>query len=257
MDLLATALHHAPPLKGRGRLLSRWAHRQAGWRHKTLPGGFRLDLDMTIPYEAMVWIGEEERGELAMLRRLLKEGDVFIDCGANIGLWSVHAAPLVGDMGQVIAIEPNPATALRLGKHTTGSSVITVVNAAAGARPGVTRFDVGSTHNVAKISDRGTVLVDVITIDDIAHNTVTGLKIDVEGHELAVLQGSDNVLRQQPWLVVEFNIETSGAERLGRWDVHRFLGDRGYTAKSIRGRALDDDWGPNRTYANVLYRVPR
>jgi hypothetical protein len=38
----------------------------------------------------------------------LKEGDVVVDAGANIGLFTVKAGRIVGDKGKVIAIEPDP-----------------------------------------------------------------------------------------------------------------------------------------------------
>ncbi|NET72232.1 MAG: FkbM family methyltransferase, partial [Sphaerospermopsis sp. SIO1G2] len=41
---------------------------------------------------------------------LLKRGDVFIDCGANIGYFSIYAGGIVGEKGQVIAVEANPIT---------------------------------------------------------------------------------------------------------------------------------------------------
>ena len=44
----------------------------------------------------------------AILERLVGPGDDAIDAGANIGLFSVHLASLVGSHGRVLAIEPSP-----------------------------------------------------------------------------------------------------------------------------------------------------
>ncbi len=49
--------------------------------------------------------GLYEPNSLMVLSDLLSAGDVFIDVGANIGLFSLFAAPLVGDRGMVIAVE--------------------------------------------------------------------------------------------------------------------------------------------------------
>ena len=38
----------------------------------------------------------------------IKEGDVVVDAGANIGLFSILASFKVKDKGKVIAIEPEP-----------------------------------------------------------------------------------------------------------------------------------------------------
>ena len=44
------------------------------------------------------------------MRSLLRPGDVAIDAGANIGLFTVLAASQVGPHGRVIACEPSPTT---------------------------------------------------------------------------------------------------------------------------------------------------
>ena len=41
----------------------------------------------------------------------LKDGDIFIDVGANIGYYSVLVGKIVGESGQVISVEPIPTTA--------------------------------------------------------------------------------------------------------------------------------------------------
>ncbi len=47
--------------------------------------------------------------ETALVVKFLQPGSVFVDVGANIGYFSVLAAALVGDHGQVVAFEPDPA----------------------------------------------------------------------------------------------------------------------------------------------------
>jgi hypothetical protein len=51
------------------------------------------------------------------LRRLLRSGDVFIDGGANIGIYTLLASQLVGPAGRVLAIEMMPDTAAILRRH--------------------------------------------------------------------------------------------------------------------------------------------
>jgi FkbM family methyltransferase len=45
------------------------------------------------------------------IERLLDAGDTFIDVGANIGIFSVQADPMVGPDGRIVAIEPAPGQA--------------------------------------------------------------------------------------------------------------------------------------------------
>jgi FkbM family methyltransferase len=49
-----------------------------------------------------------DRREIALLRRELHRGDVFLDLGANIGFYSLIAASCVGKSGRVVAIEADP-----------------------------------------------------------------------------------------------------------------------------------------------------
>ena len=58
--------------------------------------------------------GEWEPSLIASIRNLINEGDestLFVDIGANIGLTSV---PMCNDVTKLIAIEPNPVSALIL-----------------------------------------------------------------------------------------------------------------------------------------------
>lgn len=52
--------------------------------------------------------------ERGLLKKTLKEGDVFVDVGANAGIYTLTAAPLVGAGGRVLSIEPNPVVLERL-----------------------------------------------------------------------------------------------------------------------------------------------
>ena len=52
--------------------------------------------------------------ERALLKKELKNGGVFVDVGANAGVYSLTAAALVGEQGKVVSIEPNPAVLERL-----------------------------------------------------------------------------------------------------------------------------------------------
>jgi FkbM family methyltransferase len=255
MDLLAELLRRTPPFKGKGRLLSHWVRGRSGQRTRVLPGGLRMSLDMAVPYEAMVWIGWEEQSELLALSRLLHPGDSFVDCGANIGLWSLVAAPIVGSNGSVDAFEASPDVAARLAAHAAQSPVIRVHAAALSETPGSVRLDVGSTHNLARISDEGTVSVPATTLDAALDRPPSGIKIDVEGHELQVLRGARETLAQRPWIVVEFNKQHAGARRLGEWPVHEHLSALGYRAGTVDGEALDAEWTSRFGYANILYRA--
>mgnify|MGYP003625066321 CR=1 FL=1 len=66
---------------------------------------FILHIDDWIQ-ENLYFLGEYERAELKILNKFLINGSVFIDLGANIGLFTLHAASLVGENGSIICFEP-------------------------------------------------------------------------------------------------------------------------------------------------------
>jgi len=83
---------------------------------------FRLYLDRAIPDEAFVFqyldAGLSYEPEITyLLLRAIKPGDFVIDVGANIGVFTVIMASLVGPEGKVLAFEPDRYNADRLHKN--------------------------------------------------------------------------------------------------------------------------------------------
>ena len=191
--------------------------------------------DLSVPYEAMVWLGQEEESDLQVLRKLLRPGDTFVDCGANIGLWTVTAAMAVRDEGHVCAFEPNEIPRQRLQETVAGCAMknVAVFPFAVGGRDGEAFLEADPQHNRSHLSAApgpASVRVPVVRLDAIlGDRAVDGCKIDVEGHELEVLLGMEDLIgRSRPWLCVEFNTIIDGNRRLGNWKVDPFLRARGY-----------------------------
>src|SRR5207253_6545315 len=70
--------------------------------------------------------------ETYLVERRVREGDVVLDIGANIGYYTLVFAELVGDSGRVFAFEPEPANFALLSENTglNGRANVTLVNAA-------------------------------------------------------------------------------------------------------------------------------
>jgi FkbM family methyltransferase len=211
----------------------------------------------------MVWLGQEESEDLLVLRRLLQPGQTFVDCGANIGLWSLVAAKAVQPTGKVLAFEPNPLIHVRLMQNVERNELTRTVvafQACCGSQSGTLRFRCEREHNVSRVALEGEngVLLPVVTLDStIQDAAVHGLKIDVEGHELAVLHGAKRLLeRTKPWICVEFNSALARIARLGDWDVHRFLRATGYRCRrlvdEVAQTELSEEWELN-GYTNIFY----
>ena len=131
------------------------------------------------------------------VRSLLRPGDVFVDVGANVGTISALAAGLVGETGRVVAIEPHPTTFAYLQRTISSNELKNVVclERACGSAAGVTgltnqrRKDDNNRVDAAGsgLSVRVTTLASVLR--DLSLDSVSLLKIDVEGFEGAVLRG--------------------------------------------------------------------
>ena len=269
-DLMATFIRQTPHFKGKGRLI-RYCVNRAETRElrvRRIPGGGRLLLDIAIPYEAMIWLMQEEQAELDFLKRLLRRDQTFVDGGANIGLWTLHAASRVGPGGRVIAFEPSPATFARLRKNVGDLTQVKIVNSALGSSNSQILLHCDSNHNVARKVDclsPATVEVPCIALDSYLDVTVIhGIKLDVEGSEEDALRGAARILRQhQPWIIVEFNTLLAGTHCLGDWPVHNYLVEMGYVgwlcgedALNCRLRSrLPFNWQAN-GYWNLFYRCP-
>jgi FkbM family methyltransferase len=144
------------------------------------------------------------------------QGGVLLDVGANHGSYArlLHA---LAPSAQVIAFEPHPATFAVLRDMTPG---VTLINKAVGDKAGqLTLYDFrssdGSTQ--ASLSEAAVTLysddvvahaVDCTTIDDFMTEAridrIDFLKIDTEGHDLAVLKGASRALHERRIGMIQF-----------------------------------------------------
>jgi FkbM family methyltransferase len=181
--------------------------------------------------------------EYALLPTLLVPGAWVIDVGANVGLYTLRMAHLVGPSGRVVAFEPVASTfeILTTNCRVAGCRNVSLINAAASDRCAVVSITVPRSEDgspnfyQAQITPGGgdqTALT--ITVDSLGLTGRVALaKIDAEGHDAEVLYGMASLLeRDRPVLIVE-----SGGEALRTW-LLRF----GYTGQRLPGSS------------NIVYR---
>jgi FkbM family methyltransferase len=149
---------------------------------------------------------------LSELARFLGPGKTFIDGGANIGLFTIVAAALVGRTGRVIAFEPAiEANRLLHGNVALNSfDWVDIHQAALADRSGVRDFvDLGrasgfSSFAPANANGGKVIVVPTVTLDGfVEHTDSVGLvKLDLEGAEVEALRGGRTLLeRGVPFLV--------------------------------------------------------
>ena len=188
-----------------------------------------------------------ENPEYAMMRAILCKGDTFIDVGANFGTFSLLASRRVGPEGKVIAIEPQPRLAGLIRKSVELSEVANarVIEAAIGSAPGVVTLlvpsnDTGRAGIFPAFSGKGShegVQREVLTLDSLAAEIPRGgrvfMKIDVEGSELAVLDGATEIVStRKPVILVELNPWSARAAGRTTSDLLDKLDNLGYRSFS-------------------------
>jgi FkbM family methyltransferase len=166
--------------------------------------------------------GMADQASVRLFRVLAATSSTIIDVGANVGYFTYLAAAHAPS-ARVIAYEPTPALAALIGRNIVrnGWSTRAEVRAAgASASAGTLPFYVleGDSESTLE-ADRarnagmaGRLAIQVVALDDVIESeaidcATTLLKIDVEGHELRVLDGLARTLRRdaaRPTLLMEF-----------------------------------------------------
>ncbi|HWY17517.1 MAG TPA: FkbM family methyltransferase [Solirubrobacteraceae bacterium] len=145
------------------------------------------------------------------LARLADSGEVAVDAGANVGIMSNLLAHTVGSDGRVIAFEPHPLIAETLSSNvsrwnaTESIGAIDVRRAAVSSRAGSLPLAVDSdtfahnkgTASLQEADPAHSLEVETIRLDDELATAIGVLKLDVEGHELAALQGAESLLSRK------------------------------------------------------------
>jgi FkbM family methyltransferase len=160
----------------------------------------------------------------AWLRPYIDRVDMVFDIGSNIG---DHTRAYL-DLGkQVIAFEPNPLAFACLAHNCPEA---TNLNIAASDEAGVLRFSVSENVGASRITEDGELFVAAEAIDGLGLPPPGFVKIDVEGHEIKVLQGMKQTLRDHhPMVFVEINRGALEAQGFNANDIPEFMEDIGYS----------------------------
>lgn len=162
------------------------------------------------------YCGLHEHGEMAFVLHVLRDTDLFLDVGANVGSYTILASGAAG--ARSIAIEPVPATFARLRRNVALNGLDARVRCWQGGvsdRAGMLRFTTGLdtvNHVIAPGEQAPSVEVPVKTLDDLVGDDVPAVvKIDVEGYERPVLAGAQRTLAAPGLLAVIMETNGSGA----------------------------------------------
>ena len=169
----------------------------------------------------------------------IREGDVIYDVGAHVGYYSAIASLLVGQKGSVIAFEPRPINIAFFKKHMRINDLgnVELVEAGVSDKTGEGSFQANTGTGTGHLSENGNITVKVVTLDGLYR---TGkcpkpdlIKIDVEGGEMAVLEGAREMIEEsKPTLLVATHGDTEYEF------VVRFLEETGYEYDMLNERPV-------------------
>jgi FkbM family methyltransferase len=231
----------------------------------SLMSGSKMVLDFRNKHEIWMYYGVFCPTLQTLLDRTLRAGDLFIDCGANVGYFTFYAAGLVGNTGKVISIDANPACVARIkeSKDAGHHDNVSVLEAAVGREKGTLSFSVADDPMYSSIVDldhlagesfcstQRSITVPVSPLDEIFQGAGRPrcrlLKVDIEGAEALAMDGARKCLSEAvfDWIYIELHPKQLQLLNQQVDDVHRIL--KQYKYEQVSGDS---------TYVAV-YRSPR
>jgi FkbM family methyltransferase len=142
--------------------------------------------------------GLQEPSEMGFSLHALRPGDLFLDVGANIGSYTILAGGAV--KARVISVEPVPSTFKHLQTNIRLNALDQIESHCCGlsSTSGELLFtSLLDTMNRVALPGESlpTIMVPVTTLDALLQGRLPKIiKIDVEGHELSVLNGGTKTL---------------------------------------------------------------
>ena len=228
-------------------LLLQDAYRDGVVMHTSAAGiAFKLDLSDHVQRE--IFLHDcYERNTFRHLKRLVPPSAVILDCGANIGAYSIPLAKHAA-FGFVHSFEPHPRTMSRLQENIALNQLRNITPVPLGlsdTEETVKLFGSSATTASAyKHQESGQhVEIRCTTIDSYCEansiDQVGFMKVDIEGGEFKCLKGAQKVIRRSPAMVLQVEID-SNCEHSGvsRESLFNFVTDMGFIGWRPRGFPL-------------------
>ena len=181
--------------------------------------GFKLSypLDDVGTVSSILLYGDYEPVTRKVVQEILKPGMRFVDLGANIGYFTLLAAEAVGPGGRIYAFEPIPSTCDFLTRNVNANGfgeIVEITQKAVCNSRGYVRFTFDEKDSVsAKIQSvirepTSDLDIEATSLDEFFSSLgwpdVHLVKMDIEGAELAAMEGMEELSDRNPNLKVIF-----------------------------------------------------
>lgn len=244
MRILRQAWSHPGNAGSRSRAIMRalaWQMRKRLGRGEVSISAYGLTL--SFPRESgslsnYFYFGESFEWPLAnFMRAYVRDGDVVIDAGANVGMFTYLAWECVRPSGRIVAFEPSAVHVEVITSNARKNRLsrsIEVHATAVGDVQGSALFsddlDVSNRLTSHAPAGRSAHMVPVIRIDQVVDPPVALIKLDVEGAEYIALRGCEQLVRVEPPPVIVVEAHDHSLRRLGssRSEVIQLLDEWGF-----------------------------
>ena len=227
----------------------------------------RVKGPMKVAFRSYIRSGGKEPLTTEIFKKVVKNGNVVLDIGANIGYFTLLAARLVGEGGKVYAFEPEPRnyevllTNVALNRYQN----VTAAQKAVSDKNGVVRLylsakDIGA-HTIRQHHDKWQfevreagefVEVESVTLDTFFQDKkhpIDVIKMDMEGAEMAALLGMDRIIRENENLKMLIEFYPAAISEMG-YSPEEFAGklllDYGFSIT-----AIDELRAPTNQYVKI------
>jgi FkbM family methyltransferase len=191
--------------------------------------------------ENIYFLGEYENPELQFIQSSLKQGDIFIDIGANIGVHSLFASKLVGKEGHIIAFEPFSKNFKSLSKNISLNKSLNITKENLAICETDTFIDLfynNDESNLGMVSSHisqytTSEKIKAVSLDSYFNNKfpkkIDFIKIDIEGGEYSALLGMKKILTTfYPKLLIEILENETSTQSNNEHKIVTYLKSIGY-----------------------------
>lgn len=249
-----------PNFKGRSRIVESYR------RLCFSPPSCRIVHGLQMEIDGFDWIqsevlrdGSTEPLTCRLMGKILKEGDTYVDVGAQFGMHTLVARHFVGADGKVIAIEPQPYNCQKLlaNWRLNGFENLMLFVGAIGDYDGSIALHLQSATDTSRLSlclepvndlpQRFHVPINRLEtiLAQAPTDKIRLLKIDIEGYELEAIGGMGKFIASVEHFILEILDSGSGISEKTEALI-QLLESHGYVLKTVEG----EEWKKN------LHRLP-
>lgn len=180
---------------------------------RKIPEGIIILNQRDVAVSSAIAFGMFENTEIELFRKTLRPGMTVIDIGANIGLYTIIAARLVGPTGRIFAYEPEDENFEILKKNIAINNLsnVTPIKIALADMIGETQLYLDDNnkghHSFAQnIQSKKIIRIQTDTLDNSLQSHKISkadiIKMDIEGAEGLALRGMEKTIAQNPKLIM-------------------------------------------------------